>query len=160
MIYFVYARDRNYAIGKDNDMPWHLPADLQHFKRTTTGKTIVMGRKTFDSMNAPLPKRRNIVLTRNKDFDVDGAEVVHTIKEVQALSEQEDVYIIGGTEIFKLFWDLCDKQIVTVIDHVFEADTFVPPLDDNEWELTEAIPGTMDEKNRYPHEYRTYTRKS
>ncbi|MBM7840541.1 dihydrofolate reductase [Alkalihalobacillus xiaoxiensis] len=157
MIYFVYARDRAYGIGKNNDLPWRLPADLKHFKKTTTGKTILMGRKTFDSMNAPLPNRRNLVMTRDKHFQADGAEVVYSVEE--AMKKEEELYVIGGVEIFKLFWDSCDKQIVTVIDEEFAADTFIPPLDESEWELIEAVAGTMDEQNRYPHEYRTYQRK-
>lgn len=159
MIIFVYARDKQYGIGKDNDMPWHLPADLKHFKNTTTGQTIVMGRKTFESMNGPLPNRRNVVLTRNETFSAPDTEVVYSIDEIVKESKEQDIYVIGGTEIFKLFWDECDKQIVTVIDHVFDADTFIPALDKETWDLVEAIQGTMDEKNRYPHEYRTYVRK-
>lgn len=157
MIYFVYARDKAYGIGKENDLPWRLPADLKHFKKTTTGKTILMGRKTFDSMNAPLPNRRNLVMTRDEAFKADGAEVVYSVEE--AMQKEDELYVIGGVEIFKLFWDVCDIQIVTVIDEEFEADTFMPSLDETEWELIEAIAGTMDEKNRYPHEYRIYKRK-
>ncbi|MFB4260103.1 dihydrofolate reductase [Niallia circulans] len=159
MIVFVYARDAHYGIGKDNGLPWHLPADLRHFKRTTTGKTIVMGRKTFDSMGGPLPNRKNVVLTRSRSFQAEGAEVIHSPDDVLQLSKQEAIYVIGGAEIFALLWDICDKHIVTVIDEKFEADTFVPPLSEQEWELVETVPGPIDEKNRYPHEYRTYVRK-
>ncbi len=159
MITFVYARDKAHGIGKNNDMPWHLPADLKHFKQTTTGKTIVMGRKTFDSMNGPLPNRRNIVLTRNHSFAAPDTDVVYSVDDVLALSKEQEIFVIGGTEIFKLFWNHCDKQIVTVIEDTFDADTFVPALEEDEWELVEALLEQWTKKNRYPHEYRTYVRK-
>ncbi|SDB81381.1 dihydrofolate reductase [Shouchella lonarensis] len=160
MISFIYARDKKGIIGNGNQLPWHLPADLRHFKLTTVGKTILMGRKTFTSIGAkPLPQRRNVVLTRDRSFSADGVDVVHTVAEIRALAKEETLYVIGGAEVFALLWDDCDQHIVTVIDHEFVGDTFVPMLDENEWHVTDVVHGVTDEKNRYPYEFRTYMRK-
>ncbi|ARK31945.1 dihydrofolate reductase [Halalkalibacter krulwichiae] len=159
MISFIVAMDRNRAIGVNNQLPWHLPADLAFFKRVTTGHTIVMGRKTYESIGRPLPKRRNVVLTQNKDFRVEGCDVVTNVNEVLHLSKQEDeCFIIGGTQIFSLFWEHVDRLYVTYIDEEFEGDTFFPEIEKEKWELVSVTEGIVDEKNRYPHEFRVYER--
>ncbi|WP_059105877.1 dihydrofolate reductase [Shouchella shacheensis] len=159
MISFVYAMDQERAIGKNNELPWYLPADLRHFKQVTTGHTIVMGRKTYQSIGKPLPNRKNVVLTRDANFTAEGVKVIHSKKELLDLaSSEEETFVIGGAELFKLLWDVSDKQYVTVIEHVFDGDTFAPGIDERKWELVESVRGTMDEKNRYPHEFRTYIR--
>ncbi|MCK0472739.1 dihydrofolate reductase [Halalkalibacter sp. APA_J-10(15)] len=159
MISFIFAMDQNRAIGYQNDLPWHLPNDLAFFKRVTTGHTIVMGRKTYESIGRPLPKRRNIIITRNDSFVAEGCEVVHTKEELQRLTSQEnEVFIIGGTEIFNLFWDVVDRLYVTFIDDVFKADTYFPNINPQEWHLKSTEKGKVDEKNKYSHEFRLYER--
>ncbi|MBP3949913.1 dihydrofolate reductase [Bacillus suaedae] len=161
MISFVVAMDQNRAIGKENQLPWHLPADLAFFKRVTTGHTIVMGRKTFESIGRPLPNRRNIIVTRDDSYVAEGCEVVTTKAEVLELAEEnKEIFVIGGTEIFSLFWEEVDRLYVTYIDAVFEADTYFPNIEQSEWMLTSVDAGTVDEKNKYPHEFRMYDRKS
>lgn len=159
MISFIFAMDRNRAIGYQNDLPWHLPNDLAFFKRVTTGHTIVMGRKTYDSIGRPLPKRRNIIITRNESFTAEGCEVVHTKEELQKKTVAEDeIFIIGGTEVFKLFWDVVDRLYVTYIDDTFKADTYFPEINELEWQLVSQEPGVIDEKNKHRHEFRIYER--
>ncbi|MDT8858663.1 dihydrofolate reductase [Alkalihalobacillus sp. MEB130] len=159
MISFVVAMDQNRVIGKDNQLPWHLPADLAFFKKVTTGHTIVMGRKTYESIGRPLPKRRNVVLTRDEQYKAEGCDVVHTVEAVLDIAQQEDeCFVIGGTEVFKLFWEHVDRLYVTYIDETFEGDTFFPEISDDEWEIVFVEKGVVDEKNRYRHEFRTYER--
>ena len=125
MITFVLARARNGVIGRDGKLPWHLPADLKHFKALTMGKPMIMGRKTFESFPAPLPGRRHVVLTRDPDWSADGAEVVHSVDEALALAG-EDAAVIGGAEIFALFLDRADRIELTEIHLDAEGDASVP----------------------------------
>ncbi|MBY6036733.1 dihydrofolate reductase [Fictibacillus nanhaiensis] len=155
MISFVVAIDKNRAIGKDNDLPWYLPNDLKHFKKVTMGKPIVMGRKTYESIGKPLPGRENIVVTRDKNYIAEGTKIVHSIDEVLAI-DAEEICVIGGTEIFKLFLPVADRLYITEIHETFEADTFFPELDQNEWKEISRSTGTVDEKNKYPHEFVVY----
>ncbi|MFC0559457.1 dihydrofolate reductase [Halalkalibacter alkalisediminis] len=159
MISFVVAMDRNRLIGKENQLPWHLPADLAYFKKVTTGHTIVMGRKTYESIGRPLPKRKNVVLTRSEGFEAEGCEVVHHVEDVLKMAKQEDeFFVIGGTQVFSLFWEHVDRLYVTYIDETFEGDTYFPEIDADSWELVSVEHGFVDEKNRYPHEFRLYER--
>ncbi|WP_062047474.1 dihydrofolate reductase [Bacillus sp. JCM 19034] len=159
MISFIFAMDRNRAIGYQNDLPWHLPNDLAFFKRVTTGHTIVMGRKTYDSIGRPLPKRRNIIITRNKSFMAEGCEVIHTKEELLNMTSAEtETFIIGGTDIFNLFWDMVDRLYITYIDDTFKADTYFPVINEQEWRLISSEPGIIDEKNKHQHEFRIYER--
>jgi len=155
MISLLVAHARNQVIGKDGVMPWHLPADLAHVKKLTTGKTIVMGRKTFESLGRPLPKRRNVVLTRNRDYLPEGVEVVHTKQEVL---EMGDVIIFGGAEIYRQFLDVADRLYITKIDLEAEGDTFFPDWDKSVFVLVDKQEGIVDEKNRYPHTFYVYDR--
>lgn len=160
----IAAMDNNQVIGKDNDMPWSLPKDLAFFMKTTLGHPVVSGRKNFEAMNGPLKGRRNIVLTRNKDYQCEGAEVVHSKEEVVSmlnseLGSEEDVYIIGGAEIYKMFMDEADKLILTLIDYEFEGDTYFPEIDRDIWEKTQSVPGITDEKNPYSYYFTVWTRK-
>lgn len=156
MISLLVAFAKGRVIGKDGVMPWHLPADLAHVKALTTGKTIVMGRKTFDSLGRPLPNRRNVVLTRNRDFQPDGVDVVHTKEEVLALG---DVIIFGGAEIYRQFLDVADRLYITEIDLEAEGDTFFPEWDRDAFTLVDKREGIVDEKNRHPHTFYVYDRK-
>jgi dihydrofolate reductase len=155
MISFVVAMDENRAIGKDNDLPWYLPNDLKHFKKTTMGKPIVMGRKTYESIGKPLPGRENIVVTRDQSYEAEGTTIVHSVDEVLQINAEE-ICVIGGSEIFKQFLPVADRLYITEIHHTFEADTYFPELNDNEWNEVSRTVGIVDEKNKYPHEFVVY----
>ncbi|RKD68843.1 dihydrofolate reductase [Sinobaca qinghaiensis] len=157
MISFVAAMDKNRLIGKDNQLPWHLPADLKHFKKVTSGGTIVMGRKTFESIGKPLPNRRNIIVTKNKTFQADGCEVIYSLEEVQELGKkEEEFFVIGGAEIFNACLPYADKMYLTHIDESFEGDTFFPEWNTAAWEKLEEEQGAVDDKNKHPHRFITW----
>lgn len=157
MISLIVAYARNQVIGKDGDMPWHLPADLKNVKELTTGQTIVMGRKTFESIGKPLPNRKNVVLTRSQDFHPEGVDVVHTKEEVLAMG---DVIIFGGAEIYRQFLDVVDRLYITEIDLETEGDTFFPAWDRDAYILVDKREGIVDEKNVHPHAFYVYERKN
>jgi dihydrofolate reductase len=129
----VVAMDANRGIGVDNKLPWHLPEDLAHFKRVTLGHPIIMGRKTFESIGRPLPGRRNIVVTRNRDWHHDGVDIVHSLADAVALVGGDAASIIGGAQIFAEAMGLADRLIVTHIDKVYRCDTFFPEIDGARW---------------------------
>lgn len=159
-ISMIWAMDRNRLIGKDNEMPWHLPNDMAFFVKQTRGKTVVMGRKTFESIGSkPLPKRRNIVMTRNTNWNHEGVEAVHTIEEIIRMADHEEMMIMGGAEIYALFLPYADRLYVTYIDAAFDGDEHFPMYEDSEWTAVEELEGIVDEKNAYPHTFVTYERK-
>ncbi|MCG7407136.1 dihydrofolate reductase [Paenibacillus sp. ACRRX] len=160
-ISMIWAMDSHRLIGKDNGLPWHLPNDMAFFRAHTRGKTIVMGRKTFDSIGGkPLPKRPNIVMTRNLDWSHEGVEIVHGVQDVvDKAAGDEEIMVIGGAEIYRLMMPYADKLYVTRIEHEFEGDDYFPDYDESEWELVEDIPGVVDELNRYAHRFTIYQRK-
>jgi dihydrofolate reductase len=135
-ITLVVAMDAQRGIGVDNQLPWHLPEDLAHFKRVTLDRPIIMGRKTFDSIGRPLPKRRNIVVTRNRDWSHEGVEVAGSLEEAVALAGDTEASIIGGAQIFKESMAIADRMIVTHIDSVYRCDTFFPEIDPAVWTVT------------------------
>ncbi|HEX9172543.1 MAG TPA: dihydrofolate reductase [Telluria sp.] len=156
-ITMVVAIDAARGIGVDNKLPWHLPEDLAHFKRVTLGHPIIMGRKTFDSIGRPLPKRRNIVVTRNAGWRHDGVDAVTSLAEAIALAGDEPASIIGGAQIFTEAMGLADRMIVTEIDHTFACDTFFPPIDRAVW--TETARETHHfEAGGYDYAFVTYER--
>ena len=126
-LFAIYARAANGVIGRDGGLPWHLPADLRHFKALTHGKPMIMGRKTFESFPAPLPGRRHIVLTRRERWDSTGAEVVRTVDEALATAGG-DAAVVGGAAIYDVFLPFCDRVELTEIHASFEGDVFMPPL--------------------------------
>lgn len=137
IISFVVAMDRNRLIGRDNGLPWHLPADLKHFKAVTMGKPIVMGRKTFESIGRPLPGRRNIVISRDSGYQAPGCELFNSLDQALAvLADVEEIAIIGGMGVFTLALPLADKMYLTVIDDTFEGDAWFPAFDESEWRCT------------------------
>ncbi|MCQ4085585.1 dihydrofolate reductase [Saccharibacillus sp. JS10] len=159
VITLIWAQDEQELIGKNNTMPWRLPADLAYFKSQTVGKAIVMGRKTWESFGSkPLKDRQNIVLTRNKAFQAEGATVVHSIEEALQMAESEEVMIIGGAEIYALYLPIADQLRVTQVQGTFEGDTFFPSLDKSAWKLVSSEKGIVDEKNKYEHEFQVYER--
>lgn len=130
----VVATDRQHGIGIRNALPWKLPEDLAFFKRTTTGHPIIMGRKTFDSIGRALPNRRNIVITRNRDWQHDGVEAVTSLAEAIALVGAEAAFIIGGGQIYVEALSHARQLLVTEIDHDFECDAFFPAIDQQHWQ--------------------------
>lgn len=160
MTSIVVATDLNNAIGFNNELLWHMPADLKFFKKTTTGHTVIMGRKTFESVGKPLPNRRNIIITRKQDYMVDGAEVTHSVDEALALCNAEDeTFIIGGAEIYGQSIEYCDRIYLTLIYGEFEADTFFLPLSNDLWQLTSESHHKADDKNPFDYNFMIYERK-
>ncbi len=162
-ISIIVAISENYAMGLDNQMPWHLPADLQHFKRLTTGHTIIMGRKTYQSLpNGALPNRRNIVLSRAEKVETNQYEQASSLKEAFELCQNDEkVFIIGGGSIYKQAIDLpvVTTMHITWIHHKFDADVFFPKIDFTKWEEVEKETHKANEKNRYDYTFTTYKRK-
>jgi len=148
----IVAMDSNGVIGKDNELPWHLPADLQHFKKTTMGKPILMGRKTWESIGRPLPGRTNIVITRDSDYQADGCVVVNSIDAaIAAAGEQDEVMVIGGAEFYRQVLPRADTLYLTRIHASFDGDTVFPGLNAADWREVERSDQSADEKN--PHDY-------
>ncbi|WP_323701423.1 dihydrofolate reductase [Staphylococcus cohnii] len=153
----LVAHDQQRVIGVNNQLPWHLPNDLKHVKKLSTGNTLVMGRATFDSIGKPLPNRKNVVLTRNTSFAHDDVEVIHSIDEIYNLSGH--VFIFGGQTLFEAMIDKVDDMYITVIEDKFNGDTFFPPYTFKDWEVESSIPGKLDEKNTIPHTFLHLVRK-
>jgi dihydrofolate reductase len=135
-VILVLARADNGVIGRDNKLPWHLPADLRHFKALTQGKPMIMGRRTFESLPGLLPGRRHIVLTRDREWAAEGAEVAHDVAEALTLAGQGPVAVIGGAEIFALFLDRADRIELTRVHADVEGDAIVPEQDAAVWRET------------------------
>jgi len=154
----VVAIDAQNGIGVDNQLPWHLPEDLAHFKRVTLGKPVIMGRKTFDSIGRALPKRRNIVVTRNAGWSHDGVDSATSLEAAIALLDGEPASIIGGAQIFAEAMHVADAMIVTHIDHSFRCDTFFPPIDSAVWIETARESHRADEQG-VDYAFVTYARR-
>lgn len=156
MISIIVAYAHGRVIGKNGRIPWHLPDDIQHFKRITSGHTIVMGRKTFESIGRPLPQRRNIVLTSSTTLASPGVEVVHHKDDVLAL---DDVFIIGGESVYRQFLELAQWLYITEIALEIDGDAFFPAWDHQSFTLVSAQPGILNEQNTLPHTFYTYKHK-
>lgn len=162
MLSLIVAMDKNRVIGLNNDMPWHLPNDLRYFKERTTGHTIIMGRKTFESLGRVLPNRKHLVLTRSDKTFPEEVEVIHTIEDIlQYVKDypQEKIFIIGGGELFKHMLPHVNTMYITEIDEQFEGDVFFPFFDEAEWKLISKEKGPKDKKNPYDYYYLVYERK-
>jgi dihydrofolate reductase len=159
----IVAASLNNGIGKDNQLPWHLPADLKFFKTTTMGCPVVMGRKTFQSIGRTLPGRKNVVITRDKSFNADKTfdiVVVSSIKEaISALQSEKEVFIIGGGEIFRQSMDQIHTIYLTVVNTTIEADVFFPEIDKTQFELVWEEAHQADEKNKFDYTFQKYVRK-
>ncbi|WP_394121697.1 dihydrofolate reductase [Planococcus donghaensis] len=158
MISLMVAHDQNRVIGIDNELPWHIPADLAYFKEHTIGKGIVMGRNTYESIGRPLPKRRNIVVTRNDDYEAEGVDVVHNIQDAVKLAKEvhEEVMIIGGEQIFNSVLDDADRLYITLVHQSFEGDTYFPEYG-REWKLVSESEQQIS--NEVPFSYLVYERR-
>jgi dihydrofolate reductase len=159
MITIIAAIAENNALGKDNKLIWHLPADLQRFKKITSKHHVIMGRKTFESLGKPLPNRTNIIITRNNNFTAEGCVIVNSLKEaIAAAKNDENPFILGGAEIYKQAINIADKLDVTFVHHNFEADAFFPKIDEKIWKETSREDHKADAKNKYDYSFVTYTR--
>ncbi|MFW0039806.1 MAG: dihydrofolate reductase [Coxiella endosymbiont of Dermacentor silvarum] len=151
VITLVAAMDKNnHVIGQNNRLPWHLPADLTHFKSITLGKPIVMGRKTFESIGKSLPHRRNIVITQKKNLIIEDCEIFHSLDEVlDSLIDESEIMIIGGGQLFKEALPQAGKMILTIIEHSFDGDVYFPFWDDKKWYIVSKIDYKPDKNNPY-----------
>ncbi|QPT00696.1 dihydrofolate reductase [Staphylococcus equorum] len=153
----LVAHDQQCVIGVDNTLPWHLPNDLKHVKKLSTNHTLVMGRATFDSIGKPLPNRRNVVLTRNKSFQHEGVDVIHSMEDIFDLPGH--IFVFGGQSLFEEMIDKVDDMYITVIEDKFNGDTFFPPYTFEDWEVESSVKGELDEKNTIPHTFLHLIRK-
>jgi|SRR5690606_3226307 len=160
MTTIIAAVGENNALGKDNDLVWHLPDDFKRFKELTTGHYIIMGRKTFESFPKPLPNRTHVVITRQKDYKPEGCMVVNSLeKALELAKDDEQPFIIGGGEIYKLGMHFSDKIELTRVHESFDADTFFPEINEDEWELSKSVYHPKDEKHKHDFTYLTYFKK-
>jgi len=152
----IVAMTKERVIGKNNQLPWRMPADLAYFRKTTLNSTIIMGRKTYESIGKALPKRRNIVITRNQNYSLPDAEVFHSLDDVitnlSTLSTSTEVFVIGGAEIFKEFLSIANKLYITFIDANIDGDTFFPSWDNDAWKVISEETHQKDSEN--PYDYR------
>jgi len=154
MISIIAAVAENNALGKDNQLIWHLPADLKRFKKVTLNHHIIMGRKTFESLGKPLPNRTSIIITRNKNYQVEGCIVVNSLEQaLEAAKTDENPYILGGAEIYKQALNIADELDLTFVHHKFEADAFFPKIDISVWKETSREDFKADEKNKYDYSF-------
>ena len=153
----IVAHAKNRVIGKDNDMPWHLPADLAYFKKTTLGKPIIMGRKTFQSIGRPLPGRKNIVISRDNSFKAEGVDVVNSVDAaLDLVNDSEEVMVIGGGAIYQHCLAAAQRLYITHIDADIDGDTYFPDYDLQVWKKTASEHRPSDEKNKHPLDFAVY----
>jgi len=158
----IVATAKNNIIGRDNDIPWYLPADLKYFKATTLNHHIIMGRKSYESIGRPLPKRTNIIVTRNPFYIVSNCILTHSVEEALDIAknnEEEEAFIIGGGEIYKLSFPLLDRIYLTEVDLEVEGDIRFPEIDMDEWEVKSNNPQKADEKNKFDYTFKILERK-
>lgn len=162
MLTMIVAYSKNHVIGLKNDMPWHLPADLKHFKEITMGSTVIMGRNTYESIKARLghglPGRQNIVLTRDELQPEDGVVFVRSLEEALEHAERDEVFIIGGAQVFEQSLGSVERIFATEIDVELNGDTFFPELPDTDWQVVETHSHAADEKNPHAYTFLTYER--
>ncbi|MCT2345828.1 DfrD/DfrG/DfrK family trimethoprim-resistant dihydrofolate reductase [Niallia taxi] len=159
-ISLIVAMAKDRVIGKNNDIPWRIPKDWEYVRDTTKGHTIVLGRKNLESIGRALPNRRNIILTRDKNFNFDGCEIAHSVEEVFDLCvNEEEIFIFGGEQIYNIFLPYVNKMHITKIHHHFEGDTFFPEVNFNEWREVSVEKGVMNDKNPYIYYFHVYERK-
>ncbi|MBS3102807.1 type 3 dihydrofolate reductase [Candidatus Woesearchaeota archaeon] len=160
IISFVAAMSKNRVIGKNNKIPWSMPADVRHMRKMIEGKPLIMGRKTHESIGRPLPDRKNIILTRDKSYKSKGCIVVHTQEEaLKAAEGAEEVIIFGGEEIYRMFLPKANRMYLTIIDAEVEGDAFFPEYDKKEWKVVEKKEHKADEENKHDYTFITLQRK-
>ena len=159
MLSIIVAKAKNNIIGKNNELVWHLPEDLKHFKELTTGHTIIMGRKTYESLGKPLSNRKHIIFSQNPDFKVheENVQVVHSLLEIQDLIEgKEEAFVIGGAMIYNFLMPYVKKMYVTEIKQEFDGDAFFPIIDSEEWKETSRTTGIKNEENNLDYDFVKY----
>lgn len=159
MITIIAAIAKNNALGKNNDLIWHLPADLKRFKKITSGHHILMGRNTFESIGKPLPNRTTIIITRNKDYFKDGCLIANSLEEaIESANDDAEIYVIGGAQIYKYAIEnnLIDALDITLVHHQFEADAFFPEIDAKIWKEVSREDFKADEKNKFDYSFVSY----
>ncbi len=160
IISLVAAAGNNNVIGGNNKLLWKMPTDMKFFKDLTTGHTVIMGRKTYQSFGRPLPHRRNIIVTRDKNFAMEGCEVVHSLHEALKLADGEkEVFIIGGANIYEQSMAIANKIYLTRIFGNFEGDSYFPAINEKDWQQTTVSEYPADEKNPYPFAFLEYVKK-
>jgi dihydrofolate reductase len=159
MITLIAAAAENNALGKDNQLVWHLPDDFKRFKQITSGHYIIMGRKTFESFPKPLPNRTHVIITRQKNYKVDGCIVVNSIEDaIKSCPKEEEIFIIGGADIYNQSIDFADKIELTRVHANFEADAFFPEINLNLWKLTFEEKHVQDEKHNFDFTFQTFVK--
>jgi len=160
MISFIWGQDRNRLIGADNALPWKLPADMAWFKKSTMGKPILMGRKTYESIGRPLPGRTNLILTRQQELQIKGCTVVHNLEAaLAAVPDADEIMVMGGAEIYALLLDQAERLYITEIDAEFKGDAWFPEFDRELWQEISRESHLPDEKNIYPYAFIIMERK-
>ncbi len=158
-ISIIAAMSENRVIGRDGALPWHLPDDLARFKTITTGHTVIMGRKTFESVGKPLPNRRSIVISRNTDYQCEGVVVAHSFDEaLECGVGQEEVFVLGGQAVYELALPRSDRIYLTMVHASIDGDTHFPPFDPSEWRLVEDERHEADDRHAYAFSFRRYER--
>lgn len=152
----IAAMAENRVIGKDNKMPWHLPADLKHFKATTSGHPVVMGRKTYESIGKPLPDRTNIILTRDLQYSAPDCVILNSIETALSMANEldmDEIFIIGGAEVYRQLLPVTQRVYLTIVHHNFDGDAFFPELKADEWQEVSRERHTADDKNKYDYSF-------
>ena len=157
----IVATDKQGLIGKDNDLPWRLSADLGYFKKVTMGKPLIMGRRTHESIGRPLPGRKNIILTTDKAYQAEGCTVCQTVEQaLNACGDAEEAMVMGGASLYQQFLSHADKLYLTSVDVELEGDTWFPQWDKTDWQLLSREDHPADDKNEYPYSFNVYQRKT
>ena len=159
MIIMIAAAAENNALGKDNKIVWHLPNDFKRFKMLTSGHHIIMGRKTFESLEKPLPHRTHVIITRQQNYKADGCIIVASMEQaLKSCPKEEDCFIIGGGEIYSLGMPYADKLEITRVHESFDADAYFPEIDKDKWKIDTTQFNAKDENHKFDYTYETFTR--
>lgn len=156
MLTIIAAIAENNALGKDNQLIWHLPADLRRFKKVTQGHAVIMGRKTFESLGKPLPNRTNIIITKQKDYQKEDCIVVNSLEEALQCAKDDNPFILGGAQIYRQALDFADVLDLTIVHHEFDADAYFPEIDKNTWTEVSREHHLKDEQNPYDYSFVKY----
>ncbi len=155
----ICGMDENRLIGKDNALPWHLPADMAYFKKTTMSKPLLMGRKTYESIGKPLPGRRNIIITRDSSYQAEGCDVTHSIQQaLDLVADQPEIMLMGGASLYEQTIDIADCLYITEIHHKFEGDAWFPAINPIQWKESWRENHPADDRNHYPFSFVKYLR--
>jgi dihydrofolate reductase len=155
-VYLIAAMDRRRVIGNLGQLPWDLPSDMVHFMKLTMGKTLVMGRKTYQSIGKALPGRENLVLSRDPQFRAPGCTAYNSLEKLLDQHGNEELFVIGGSEIYSLFLPLATRLYITLIHHEFKGDCFFPQIPEQDWTLVKEQEGRVDQENHYEHRFLVY----